>query len=98
VIGEDATRLLPELDLDAAINHFYRQRSPLELSSGENKTRIYPVFDARRELAYAVIAFDEKGKVKMPKVPEPVKKEMKETSRRWFEKLRERWNRRNSRE
>lgn len=93
VVGQDVTKLLPDLDLDKAINHFYRDRNPMELGSGDNKMRLYPVFDARRELAYCVIAFDEVEEMAMPKIPEPIQNNVKNVSQGWLVKVRERWGR-----
>ena len=98
VIGQDVTKLLPELDLEKAVNHFYRETSALDLGSGEAAIRIYPVFDARRELAYAVIVFGEEKEMALPKIPEPIKTNMKNASKGWLGKARERWRERRSRQ
>ncbi|MFP4302539.1 MAG: hypothetical protein ACLFPW_03915 [Spirochaetaceae bacterium] len=70
VTGRDVTKLLPEFDLDSAINHFYRDGSAIDLGTGEQKSRVFPVFDSRRELAYCVIVFGERREVEIPKQPE----------------------------
>ncbi len=70
--GRDVTKLLPEFDLDSAINHFYRDGTAIDLGTGEQQSRVFPVFDARRELAYSVIVFGENRELELPKQPEPV--------------------------
>lgn len=97
VIGQDVTKLLPELDLEKCVSHFYREKSALELGTGEDAMRVYPVIDARRELAYAVILFGEEKETALPKIPEPIKTTMKNTSNGWFGKAKERWRERRSR-
>lgn len=72
VAGQDVTKLLTDFDLDAAVNHFYRDGTAIDLNNGEEKSRVYPVFDARRELAYFVVIFGKNEEVELPEQPEPV--------------------------
>lgn len=71
LIGEDVTRVLPEFDIDAVVAHFYREGTVFEMGEKKEQLRAYPVFDASRQLTYAVIVFGEAEKIELPKPPEP---------------------------
>jgi PAS domain-containing protein len=90
VIGQDLTKLLPEFDLDKAISHFYRENTALELGSEADSMRVYPVFDARREIAYCVIVFGEEKEVALPDLPEDASGGSGPRQRRWFGRMRDR--------